>query len=108
MTTTLEHLDALRDVFADVTQDCLMLDLKPYMVQVSASHVSVQFTGTDVRAVNALADAWGLDAPRVIGGGTYLRDGRAELHGGLIAQVFTGHPGGPIVPADYAPQAVEA
>lgn len=115
--TTIEHIDALRDVFTDLTQDCLLLDLAPCTVRVSARSAggfdaSVQFSGTDLRSTDALADSWGFEPARLIGSGpdkTYIRSGRFDLNGRAVTvDVYTGHPGGLLLPAGYAPQAVEA
>lgn len=113
MTTTLDHIDALRDMFTDLTQDCLLLDLTPITVRVQRNDIDrfdawVQFAGTDIASANTLADSWGLEPGRVIGGGTYLRSGTFDLNGRSVQMsVFTGHPGAPALPAGYAPQAVE-
>jgi hypothetical protein len=117
VTTTLAHIDALRDVFTEITQDCLLLDLAPCTVRVNAKAGGgfdswVQFSGTDSRSVDVLADLWGFEPGRLIGhapGQTYIRAGRFDLNGRAVeVQVFSGHPGGPLLPVGYAPQAVQA
>lgn len=108
MTTTLEHIDALRDVFSDLTQDCALLDLAPITVRVSKMaggdfDAWVQFAGTDTHSVDALADTWGFGSEEAAPGRNYSRRGRVDLNDRAVEVViFTG------CPADYAPHAVQA
>lgn len=116
MTTThpaVEHIDALRDVFTEVTQDCLLLGLTPVRVDVgryskSVVHVGVQFMGTDTAAVDQVAGSWDLPADNGTTG-NYTRTGRLDIDGRRVTvTVFTGRPKRPAFPAGYQPQAVQA
>lgn len=106
--TTIEHIDVLRDVFAEIAQDCLLLDLAPCHLDVSryseaTVHVGVQFMGTDTVSVDALAESWGL-GPDNGKTGNYTRAGRLDIDGHRVtASVYTGRPALPRYPAGYAP-----
>ena len=100
MTTALQHADALRDIFTEITQDCLLLDLEPVCVQVSRQHfpfdgwtVLVQFTGEDAAAVDALAESYGFAAGPGSLGGLYERAGRMDVNGLPVeVRAYTGRP----------------
>lgn len=116
MTSTqeiVEHRDAMLDVFTEVTQDCLLLGLTPCHVSINrwsngSLNASVQFLGRDTKAVDALADSYGLP-PAGWEGGNYTRLGRLDIDGRRVeVSIYSGRPLAPSFPADYSPQAVEA
>lgn len=112
MTTTLDHIDALRDVVTEIAQDCLLLDLTPCTVSVSKHGAlltaAVHFANQDTKAVDDLADSYQLPG-LVEGHPNYTRRGRFDLDGRRVdVEVFCGLPKHPSLPADCAPQAVEA
>lgn len=92
--TALDHHDILLDLFTQVTQDAVLLDLKPVGVFVRTYEVDVQFSGEDTAAVDRFADVYGLGHPdRPEGYGNYDRGGRVEIAGHSVhLLVYTGKP----------------
>lgn len=96
--TPTQYRDALLDMFTEITADCERLALKPIAVHLHAYAarapfaVRVQFSGADVTAVDALADAYGLppDDPSTV---NYTREAPVVINGQTVeVGVFTARP----------------